>query len=227
MRRSKLLVFLLLFTVFALSFSIVSYAASAQYTLTYHANNGTTDTVVDTSDTNSFTVLPQDTFDPADSGSSSYYYVFKEWNTSANGSGTSVSPGDTYYPTSSILTHAVTDFDLYAIWQTVRVRNYTVTYMPNYPADSSLTDPATYTVDGPYTAGTEVTARESSPYTIPTGYSLSGWSQTEDGWAEYYPGEVLTMPAEDLLLYAVWTTKPTLDRGNHFIRQVNSGLRKT
>jgi uncharacterized repeat protein (TIGR02543 family) len=227
MARSKLLTVLLLLVVltFVFAFSSTALGASLQlqdrYFVTYHANNGTTDTEVDGQYLNSFTAYPADTFDPP-AATATYYYVFKEWNTEDDGSGTAYDPGQAFsIPPFDAVIALIPDYDmdLYAIWDTVKIeqRAYTVKYLANYPDDADGIPMLWLVVeDGPYLVGTNVAARTiEGTYVSPTNYTFAGWSLTDDGWVEYYPGEVFAMPAYNLTLYAVWTNKPILNRDDH------------
>ena len=123
-------------------------------------------------------------------------YAFAGWNTAANGSGTSYSPGDTFTMPASAVT-------LYAIWQPT----YAVTYDGNGNTGGSVP------VDGgsPYTAGATVTAR--SPGSLSeTGYSFAGWNTSADGsGTSYSPGDTFAMPAAPVTLYAVWQRSVAAD----------------
>ncbi|HHW01106.1 MAG TPA: hypothetical protein GXX36_16345 [Clostridiaceae bacterium] len=83
-----------------------------KYTVTYDANGGTGDvpTEADKIEGETFTVADSGGLTPPEGKK------FKEWNTAADGSGTSYAPGDT-------VTMPASDLTLYAIWEVVLSSN--------------------------------------------------------------------------------------------------------
>ena len=125
-------------------------------------------------------------------------YTFNNWNTAANGSGTS------YSPTSTFIINANTT--LYAQWTPIPPTTYTVAYNGN--TNTSGTAP----VDGssPYTAGSTVTVLGNTgvPVLAKTGYTFAGWNTAADGsGTSYSPTSTFTINA-NTTLYAQWTPIP-------------------
>ncbi|MGI5891691.1 MAG: S-layer homology domain-containing protein [Bacillota bacterium] len=98
---------------------------------------------------------------------------------------------------------------------------YTLQYYTNYPTGSMIVSTVH---EESYLVGATVSARPASTYANSDGtktidgvvYEFAGWSLTPSGGVEYYPGESFKMPAKNLKLYGVWTTKPVLNRLDHF-----------
>ena len=116
-------------------------------------------------------------------------HTFLEWNTAADGSGTTYAVGTEF----SMPAHAVT---LYAIWDT---NVYTLTYDGNGYTDGSIPSSEQVTYE------TSTTLPDGSTLTR-TGYTFSGWNtQTGGGGDSYGAGASITMPAGNVTLYAQWT----------------------
>jgi uncharacterized repeat protein (TIGR02543 family) len=119
-------------------------------------------------------------------------YSFVDWNTAANGSGTSYAPGTTFSMPSAGVT-------LYAIWT---ANTYGVTYssngatgVGNVPVDSTS-----------YAAGATVSVLGNTGNLVNTGYSFVDWNTTADGsGTSYAPGTTFSMPSAGVTLYAIWT----------------------
>jgi uncharacterized repeat protein (TIGR02543 family) len=121
-------------------------------------------------------------------------YTFANWNTAADGSGTSYSPGNPFVINANTT--------LYAIWTPVVPTTYTVTYLGN--TNTSGTAPT----DGssPYTAGSTVTVlgNTGSPVLAKTSYQFAGWNTAADGsGTNYVGGNTFTINA-NTTLYANW-----------------------
>ena len=119
-------------------------------------------------------------------------FTFDGWNTTADGSGTFYSEGDTF--TINV------DTILYAQWTLV---TYTVTYngntntSGNAPTDGS----------SPYVSGSTVTVlgNVGSPILAKSGFTFSGWNTTSSGsGTSYSQGNTFTINA-NTILYARWT----------------------
>lgn len=155
-------------------------------TITYLANNGTSDTT-STSDYlgSTATILPANTF-------TYEHYDFRRWSTNPDGTGTSYFPGST-------LTLA-SDITLYAFW-TPRAL-YDITYQDGFSGDSF--------VDSEYAdeAGDLDLTVDPNPF-VRTGYAFNRWQSADLGTA--YPGNVIydihsneTFVAQwDALVYAI------------------------
>ncbi len=112
-------------------------------------------------------------------------YTFAGWNTAANGSGSDYSSG-----TSLTVTGAVT---LYAKW-TVN------TYSISYDANGGSGAPST-------ASGIQFGSSTTVSATVPnrTGYLFNGWNTAANGsGTSYASGASLTMPANNVALYAQW-----------------------
>lgn len=111
-------------------------------------------------------------------------HTFVKWNTKADGTGTSYSPGGTF------TTNANTT--LYAIWSAA-------TYTVSYNANGGSSAPASQTKN----FNEALTLSSSTPTRV--GHTFSRWNTKADGTgANYNPGGAYTANA-DVTLYAVWT----------------------
>ncbi|HEY7822850.1 MAG TPA: InlB B-repeat-containing protein, partial [Acidimicrobiia bacterium] len=160
--------------------SPVTFTASTLYTLTYDANGGasppTTQTGVDGAD---LTVAAQGSMSRAG-------YLFDAWNTAADGSGTVYNPTDTY-------TMSAADVTLYAQW-TPDIQTL------SYSANGGSGAPAPVMT----VSGGQVTVSATTP--TRTGHTFDAWNTAVGGTGdEYNAGEIVTMPAADVTLYAQWT----------------------
>ena len=125
-------------------------------------------------------------------------YNFAGWNTQADGSGVTYTPGETFYMGES-------DVILYAYWTPKPV--YTVTYNDNGAADG--TTPADSST---YLEGANVTVIDNTGSLVKTGYIFLGWNTQADGFGiTYTPGETFTMGNADVILYAKWGGPGMLD----------------
>lgn len=111
-------------------------------------------------------------------------HTFSAWNTAANGSGTSYSPGGSYTANASAT--------LYAIWDTV---TYTVAYNANGGSGAPASQTKTY--------GVSLTLSSTVP--TRTGYVFVNWNTKSDGTGTSYgSGGTYTANAA-ATLYATWT----------------------
>ncbi len=124
-------------------------------------------------------------------------FFFAAWNTRADGTGTTYTPGQTF----SI---GLGDVAFYAIWSTV-APTYHVIYSGNdntggsAPADSST-----------YTLGQSVTTLGNTGGLVRTHYSFAGWNTRSDGGGTTYaPGQTFSIGAGDVVFYALWSPLPT------------------
>ena len=83
------------------SFTVNYNILKATHVITFHANNGTEETTTQEMQTSTDTALKKNAFTKTD-------YMFKEWNTQADGKGTS-------YKDEQVLS-VTNNLDLYAIW---------------------------------------------------------------------------------------------------------------
>jgi uncharacterized repeat protein (TIGR02543 family) len=119
-------------------------------------------------------------------------FTFSGWNTTADGSGTSYSQGNTFTINANTI--------LYAKWTQI---TYTVTYngntntSGNAPTDGS----------SPYVSGSTVTVlgNSGSPVLAKTGFTFGGWNTLANGsGTSYSQGNTFTINA-NTILYAKWT----------------------
>ena len=167
--------------------------APTTYTVTYNGNTNTSGTA------------PTDGSSPYAGGSNVTVlgntgslvktgYTFANWNTAADGSGTSYSPTNTFTINANK--------NLYAQWTPVAPTTYTVTYLGN--TNTSGTAPT----DGssPYTAGSTVTVlgNTGSPVLAKTGYQFAGWNTAANGTGTNYVGGDAFTINSNTTLYANW-----------------------
>jgi hypothetical protein len=119
-------------------------------------------------------------------------YLFAEWNTIEDGSGTSYVQGDTFKITANTT--------LYAQW----TPTYTVIYNGNTNTSGNVpTDGSS-----PYITGSTVTVLGNSGSLAKSGYLFSGWDTFADGsGTSYVQGNTFTITA-NTILYAQWIWIP-------------------
>lgn len=110
-------------------------------------------------------------------------YALREWNTAANGSGTSYEAGDTYFM-------AAADTTLYALWDEL----YTLTFdTQGGSAEGSAEAVANASLGLPAAPTRE-------------GYRFMGWNTAANGNGDNYSANgAFTMPSGDTTLYATWS----------------------
>ncbi len=121
-------------------------------------------------------------------------YSFANWNTLANGTGTTYTPSQTF-------TMGAANITLYAKW--TANTTYTVTYKGNGNTDGSVP------VDSnKYVNGQTVTVLGNTGNLVKTGYSFANWNTKANGTGTTYtPSQTFTMGATNITLYAKWTSK--------------------
>ena len=151
--------------------------AKASYTVSYNNNGGTGAHASQTKWYGEALTLTTGTH-PTRTG-----YVFKNWNTKADGSGTAYSASNVNYTANAALT-------LYAIWNSV----------------------VTFDANGGTGAPAAATVQYGSSYTVPTtvptraDHAFLGWATSASAAAKddrYDPGDAFT-PTGSIKLYAVW-----------------------
>ena len=148
------------------------------FTLTYHANGGS-----GTVEGGEYTEGEQ--VHIATNGFTYEGKVFSNWNTKADGTGTTYNPGQLLVITENL--------DLYAIWQEEAGIYYTVTYHAN-----GATGTMSKTT---YPQGTLINILESA---FSHNLSFVEWNTKEDGSGQSYkPGDQISLES-DLNLYAIW-----------------------
>jgi len=160
-------------------------SAATRYTVVYDPNGGNGSLFLSGGTGDSHTVLTVESVRFSRAG-----YTFTGWNTRADGDGTAYAPGDTLAVTGSIT--------LYAQWgEEAAEQLYTVTYDPNGGSGTAPTE-------SPKTAG-EIFAAATNTFTAPEGLRFREWNTQRDGQGiSYTEGAMVTMPAGDLILYAIW-----------------------
>lgn len=169
------------------------------YIVTYHANNGMAEADIVAGGYpagNTVTVKQGSIF------TAPFLKVFSGWSLSADGA--------VAYTAGQTFSMPANNLDLYAIWTKISLsRFFSVTYIANNgTAEPNVTD-------GGITAGQSVIARLGGTFTAPAAKEFAGWSLTADGAVLYYSGETFTMSPQNLQLYAIWSGKPVLNRGDH------------
>ncbi len=156
-------------------------------TITFNANGGTGTMANQTIATDASANLTANAF--AKTG-----YSFAGWNTASNGSGTS-------YANSVSYTMGISSTTLYAQWTAIP---YTITYAGNGNTGGTSPATATYYMGQSAHAGTSGTL-------IKDGKVLGSWNTASDGsGTQYLQGQVFTMPASNLTLYAIWVDSGTI-----------------
>jgi uncharacterized repeat protein (TIGR02543 family) len=156
------------------------------YTLTFDANNGTGDAPDAMSPLYGQTVTI-----PGANTLTRTGYRFSGWNTLATGAGTTYAEDSSYVMPNSNTT-------LYAKWTPV----YSIAYDGNGLTGGSV--PPTET----YLTGTPVTiAYPESTNLTKIGYVFSHWNSNPGGTGTitYEPGKTISMPSQNITLYAIWT----------------------
>jgi uncharacterized repeat protein (TIGR02543 family) len=162
---------------------------TAGYTATFNSNSATSGTVPASQ---SYTVGGDTLTISANTGNLLRTgYTFAGWATTANGTGTTYTEGQTGVTLSAGIT-------LYAKWT---ANNYTVTYNSNSATSGTIPSSQSYT-----TAGATLTISINSGTLERTGYSFVGWATAANGTGTTYTvsqaGVTLTA---DTTLYAKWT----------------------
>ena len=117
-------------------------------------------------------------------------YTFVGWNTQSDGSGTTYTMGQTFYL-------VVLDVTLYAKWS----KNLSITYDGNGSTGGNIpVDPVIY-----LTGQNSIPIPENTGELFRTGYTFTGWNTQSNGSGiTYTTGQVFTIGAYDITLYAKW-----------------------
>lgn len=153
------------------------------YSITYHANGGSGTAPAAETHAEGATVTVAAKGDVSKAG-----HVFKDWNTAADGNGTSYNPADTFtMPASNLV--------LYAQWEA------TGTYSVTFNAQGGSGSPPD---NQQHTFGETVVVPGPGSLTK-AGYWLDGWYVTYGEVFELHrPDESFTMPAANVVLVANW-----------------------
>ena len=168
------------------------WTALPTYTVTYNTNGATSGTAP--TDTNKYLSGAVATISGNTGSLSQTGYAFAGWNTQANGSGTTYSPG-------SSLTLGLSNVTLYAFWSPV----FTLSYSAN-----GATSGTTPTDTNKYLSGAVATISGNTGSLTLTGYNFAGWNTQANGLGtSYVAGSSLTFGSSNVTLYAVWTALST------------------
>ncbi len=158
------------------AYCVDSVAEPNSYTITYYANNGTNDTRTQSKEEGTSVTISRSYF-------SRENYVFVNWNTKADGTGTTYNPGATY--------SANANLKLYAQWV---ANQYTITYNANEGTGAPSSQTKTYGVN--LTLSDDIPTRE--------GYEFVSWNTKADGTGtSYLPSSNYSKDA-NVTLYAQW-----------------------
>jgi uncharacterized repeat protein (TIGR02543 family) len=168
----------------------VSGGISANYTVTFNANNGTgsssVSSITQASSGAAVTLATAGTLNRTG-------FTFTGWNTAADGSGTNYAAGSTYTPTSAIT--------MYAQW------NSTITYNANGATSGSI--PTATTAKS--SAGVTTLATNTGTLAR-TNYVFGGWNTNETGTGTSYAAGVTTYASTgNTTLYARWNSVISYD----------------
>ena len=167
----------------------VNCSSAANVTITFHANDGTNSTTTQSIPKNVNIALVDNSFVYA-------HHAFVEWNTQANGGGTSYANGATVNIDGNL--------DLYAIWS--EDPKYTVTFKNNG---------ATYATYTNY-AGETITGIETPSLTNCDDYTFEGWSTSTYGLTNTATPTLVsatTVPASNTTYHAVYSYSQTSGSG--------------
>ena len=147
-----------------------------KYIVTFHANEGQGTVIGQLFNHNSTDKLSKNTFTREG-------YIFKEWNTKADGTGTS-------YVDEQEVT-ITDDLDLYAQWE---INKYTVTFNSNNDSNDTFIQEFKYNTD---------TKLNKNTFTR-DGYVFKNWNTKSDGTGSIYSDEQLVSVIDNVSLYAQW-----------------------
>ncbi|THB62461.1 MAG: hypothetical protein D6B26_08120, partial [Spirochaetaceae bacterium] len=117
-------------------------------------------------------------------------YSWIGWNSRANGSGDDYTGGESFIMPES-------DLALYAQWS---INQYSFGYNMN---GGTGTAPA----GGTFDYNTSLVVADAAGITPPDGHNFYGWNTRQDGNGTHYdPGDSMSIPAQNSVLYAQWTT---------------------
>lgn len=154
-------------------------AGYASFTVTYNANNDTTEKNVTYVRKNTATTLAQCTFEREG-------YVFDGWNTAADGSGTDYNAGAEFTVNA--------DTTLYAQW----IAN---SYFVTFDANGGHGTMAQQVIERNGTANITECGFSRS------GYTFTGWNTSADGTGTAYAAGADISPSSDMTLFAQWQAK--------------------
>ena len=167
----------------------VNCSSASNVTITFHANDGTNTTSTQSIPKNVNIALVDNSFSYA-------HHSFVNWNTQANGNGTTYANGATV--------NIDSDLDLYAIWS--EDPQYTVTFMNNGVTFATQTN----------YAGETITGIETPSLTNCDDYTFEGWSTSTYALTNTATPTLVsatTVPASNTTYHAVYSYSQTSGSG--------------
>ena len=187
-------------------------ASQGKVNISYHANNGSSDISNQTVEIAAGKLAASNLFTAATNRR------FREWNTKADGTGTSYSAGASV---SSTGLQPNQSLELYAIWDEV----YYISFNANESSVGGTPGSATGTMTNQTVSRDTATAIKTSTFAL-SGYLFYGWNTSANGTGTFYSdGQKvtnLTSTGNTITLYAVWTNGAYLDTGQN----VNQKLKR-
>ena len=172
-------------------------------TITYYANNSSGSSLAQSVDNTNGNFAASDLF------SATAHRSFKEWNTRADGTGTSYAASTSVF---SAKLYPGQSLDLYAIWDEL----YYISFNANESSVGGTSGSATGTMTNQTVARNTATSIKSSSFAL-TDYIFYGWNTRADGTGTFYSdGQKitnLTSTGNTITLYAVWTEGAMLIQG--------------
>ena len=144
--------------------------------ITYNSNYGNNETKTQDFTFNTSTKLSKNTFTRSE-------YIFKEWNTKSDGTGTSY--------TDEQMINVSSDLTLYAIWENGTGK---ITYNSNYGNNETKTQDFTFNTSTKLSKNTFTRSE----------YIFKEWNTKSDGTGTSYTDEQMINVSSDLTLYAIW-----------------------
>lgn len=186
-------------------------ASSGTATVNYDANGGTgTMPNQNNAEINTATISENSFTAPANS-------QFRNWNTRADGTGTTITPGTSLLDV-VLVGETIT---LYAQWDEL----YYIAFNANESSVGATPGSATGTMTNQTVIRDIATSIETSTFAL-TGYIFYGWNTAADGTGAFYGDEQkvtnLTSAGNTITLYAMWTDGAYLDTGSN----VNQKLKR-
>jgi uncharacterized repeat protein (TIGR02543 family) len=181
-------------SILAVGVPITAGAIPTIYTATFYENDSGSDTTstfqtaTSAQDLTAFSNLNVPFSNPG--------YTFNDWNTAANGSGTSYGDGASYSFTS--------DMTLYAQW-VAAPSIHTVTFYENDSGSDTTSTFQTATSAQDLTAFSNLNVPFSNP-----GYTFNDWNTAANGSGTSYTNGSIYSFATDTSLYAQWSAQPTV-----------------
>ena len=187
-------------------------ASMGTATINYNANNNSGSTSTQSTEIAGGSLAPNNLF-PAETNKQ-----FKEWNTAANGTGTSYPAGVTALSTGLLPGQTL---ELYAIWDDI----YYISFNANESSVGETSGSATGTMANQTVVTGNATAIKTSTFAL-SGYLFYGWNTQADGNGTLYSdGQKvtnLTSAGNTVTLYAIWVKGAYLDTGSN----VNQKLKR-